>query len=135
MKNFEYYTLKLIIFIIIYRTTGNQQNVTTMFQRVSTLVAIVFDGPVESKLEIAITYYDFIIPNTTTLNNLKCASVNLPEKLDEKNIYETFWDGSVWNINDENCYINATPYLTCICKKSGMYALINQIDHLKVNVW
>ena len=101
-----------------------------MFQRVSTLVAIVFDGPVESKLEIAITYYDFIIPNTTTLNNLKCASVNLPEKLDEKNIYETFWDGSVWNINDENCYINATPYLTCICKKSGMYALINQIDHI-----
>ena len=133
------YTLKLIIFIIIYRTTGHQQNITTMFQRVSTLVAIVFDGPVESKLEIAITYYDFIIPNngssTTTLNNLKCASVNLPEKLDEKNIYETFWDGSVWNINDENCYINATPYLTCICKKSGMYALINQIDHLKVNVW
>ena len=105
-----------------------------MFQRVSTLVAIVFDGPVESNLEIAITYYDFIIPNGTRKNNLKCASVNLPEKLDEKNIYETFWDGSVWNINEENCYINATPYLTCICKKSGMYALINQIDNLKVNL-
>ena len=46
----------------------------------STLVTTVFDGPIESQIEIAIKFYDLIMAkNDTRLGNLKCASVNLPK--------------------------------------------------------
>ena len=63
------------------------------------MVTTVFDGPIESKLEIAITFFDLIMaPNDTRLGTLKCASVNLHQEINEETIYEAVWDGRVWNI-------------------------------------
>ena len=66
------------------------------FQRVSTLVTTVFDGPIESQIEIAIKFYDLIMAkNDTRLGNLKCASVNLPKgyiDFDTKKLKKNIFD-------------------------------------------
>ena len=104
------------------------------FQRVSTLVTTIFDGPVESKIEIAITFYDLVMaPNDTRLNNLRCARVHLPKEINENTIYEAFWDGRVWDVDTVSCRIESrSDGITCVCDKAGMYALINQINEDQV---
>ena len=94
----------------------------------------IFDGPVESKIEIAITFYDLVMaPNDTRLNNLRCARVHLPKEINENTIYEAFWDGRVWDVDTVSCRIESrSDGITCVCDKAGMYALINQINEDQV---
>ena len=76
----------------------------------STLVTTVFDGPIESQIEIAIKFYDLIMAkNDTRLGNLKCASVNLPKgyiDFDTKKLTKKIFDLSFLNGFFNRCSIN-----------------------------
>ena len=97
---------------------------TILYQRVSTLVSITYDGPNFSpdlNLSVTIRFYDFENPfDKSQHEEMKCASVEIPENPNRENIRE-----SIWNPEDEDCQkVYDGESIICICNKPGTFALV-----------